>query len=342
MDSRQLYVERQQAHRGWRVARHFLLLLCLIPAISPARGESAAKIVPKAAPITAQVERVQWPAWVESAGSRSALTAGQVLQPNDRLLTGAGARLVIRLADGSTVKLGEQAELRIATLQAAEQGVLKAGLEVARGAFRFTTGLVGKLLGKREVSVRFPTLTIGVRGTDFWGSSTQDREMVLLLEGVVSLTRHPAPESAEVLEERRLEVPNTYLLSAQRQPFEERRATPEQVDAWALETEPAASQPSGALRGGFKATIVGAVTLSRAETIAASLREAGYPARVAAYPAAPGEAGSRERKRYQVSISGLDSPSSAARIRAQLRTFLAEKQLLPTAGVGDPKASPNS
>ena len=146
----------------------------------------------------------------------------------------------------------------------------------------------------------------------------------------------------EVVEERRLEVPNTYLLSTQRQPFEERRATPEQVEAWALETEPAASQPSGAVRGGFTATIVGALSASRAETISARLREAGYPAQVAAYPAAPAEAGSRERKRYQVRISGLDSQVSAARIRGQLRTFLAEQQQLPAAREGERKASPKS
>jgi len=333
MDSRPLYVERQQARRGWRAVRSFLLLLGLVQLMNQACSEPAVNSVADSAASAALVERVQWPAWIESAAGRSALSAGQVVKPDDRLLTGDGARLVIRLADGSTVKLGERAELRVAILQARKDGVLNAGLEVARGAFRFTTGLVSKLLGKREVSVRFPTLTIGVRGTDFWGSSDQDRELVLLLEGVVSLTRHPAPDSAEVLEERRLTVPNTYLLSAQRQPFEERSATPAEVEAWALETEPVASRPTGAARGGFKATIAGALTASRAATIAASLHKAGYPARVAVFPAAPADAGGAGRKRYQVMVGGLDSRDSAARLRTSLRALLVDKKLLPQGGV---------
>ena len=65
-----------------------------------------------AAPAAAQtlsVEGVVSPAWVERGGQRQPVFAGMRLDNKDRVATGAGSRLLLRLADGSAVKLGETA-----------------------------------------------------------------------------------------------------------------------------------------------------------------------------------------------------------------------------------------
>jgi cell division septation protein DedD len=56
------------------------------------------------------VEAVQMPAWiVHTNGTRDALTLGRSLNSADRVFTGAGARALLHLADGSYVAVGENA-----------------------------------------------------------------------------------------------------------------------------------------------------------------------------------------------------------------------------------------
>ncbi len=71
----------------------FLTALLLLAA-SSALAAARAHIV---------VEGVQTPAWVErSSGARDALAIGMALGNQDRILTGAGARALLRLAEVST------------------------------------------------------------------------------------------------------------------------------------------------------------------------------------------------------------------------------------------------
>lgn len=286
------------------------------------------------------VEQVQWPAWVEHAGQRSPVTAGLVVQAHDRLMTGENARLVIRLADGSAVKLGERAELKIAALGARDGQMLEAGLDVAKGAFRFTTGLFRQILGRRQVQVRFPTVSIGIRGTDVWGRSDAQREMVLLLEGKIAVSRAAvrldAPaidrrEDASALEQLQIVEPMRYVFSEHGAAFEERTASAAELAVWAAETEPVDTHPSGRAPGEQKtarAIIYGALTRSRAETLAGELRRRGYPADVTPFAAAT-VPGSPSRKRFAVSLSGLGSAAEGALIRTQLRDLMAREGTLP-------------
>src|SRR3954469_8954906 len=69
-------------------------------------------VIAAAPPSTLVVDAVQMPAWVEQAsGARDALVVGRVLHNKERVVTGAGARAWLRLADGSLVKLGENGQL---------------------------------------------------------------------------------------------------------------------------------------------------------------------------------------------------------------------------------------
>src|SRR5512132_3195359 len=56
----------------------------------------------------ALVEGVQMPAWVERGNETIPLTPGMALRDRDRVRTGDNARILLRMAEGSAVKLGEQ------------------------------------------------------------------------------------------------------------------------------------------------------------------------------------------------------------------------------------------
>jgi hypothetical protein len=140
---------------------------------------------PAVAQVAATVDGVQMPAWVERGGSRMPLTPGMALRAGDEVHAGGGSRVVIRLAEGSIVKLGENGRLRFTELSPAKE-LFKAALSVLEGAFRFTTDLVAKNR-RREVSFRVSTVTAGIRGTDLWGRSRPGNEIVCLIEGAVEV-----------------------------------------------------------------------------------------------------------------------------------------------------------
>src|SRR5207302_1925935 len=77
------------------------------------------------------------------AGRRVPIIPGMELRAGDQVVTGAGSRLLVKLADGSSVKLGENGQLRFAELSPTRE-LFKAALNVLEGAFRFTTDIVAK------------------------------------------------------------------------------------------------------------------------------------------------------------------------------------------------------
>src|SRR5258706_258300 len=90
----------------------------------------------------AVVESVQYPAWLERGGNAVPLAPGTQLQAQDRLRTGTDARVQLRLGEGSTVKLGENARFVIET--ADDRGIFRAALAGLDGAVPFTPDPVGK------------------------------------------------------------------------------------------------------------------------------------------------------------------------------------------------------
>ncbi len=138
----------------------FLRLFLVISFFAPAFAS---------AQIAATVEGVQTPAWVERDGKRTPLVPGMELKAGDQVITGGGSRIVIKLSEGSLVKLGENGTLRFTELSASRE-VFKAVINVLQGAFRFTTDVAAKAR-KREVSIGVSQVVVGIRGTDVWGRS---------------------------------------------------------------------------------------------------------------------------------------------------------------------------
>ena len=179
-----------------KVARSLLFAASLIFGTACAQAVGAGA---PGAPAFAVVDSVQMPAWIERDGVRQALEPGKILQNRDHIITGADARVMIQLAEGSAVKLGENAQLDVNALGLRDKRVFTAALDVARGAFRFTTGVFSARHKQRAVNVRIATITAGIRGTDLWGSSDAERDLICLIEGKISVF-HALDEARQVSE----------------------------------------------------------------------------------------------------------------------------------------------
>ena len=130
------------------------------------------------------VQAVQYPAWLERNGVSVPLTPGTQLQSKDQVRTGDNARIQMKLPEGSTVKLGQNAKFVIDRID--NRGFFRSTLSVISGAFRFTTDALRKAT-RREVTIKVHNVTAGIRGTDLWGKSTDERDLVCLLEGRITV-----------------------------------------------------------------------------------------------------------------------------------------------------------
>src|SRR3954468_14480484 len=197
------------------------------------------------AQVAATIEGVQMPAWVERAGRRVPIIPGMELRAGDQLVTGAGSRALVKLADGSLVKLGENGQLGFTELNPAAD-LFKAALNVLEGAFRFTTDLVAKSR-KREVSIRAAQVTAGIRGTDLWGRSRAGNEIVCLIEGEIEV-------AAEGEQAVAMNQPLQFYrrIEGKTQPVGQVEVS--QLAQWAAETDPEAGK--GALQAGGRFSVI--------------------------------------------------------------------------------------
>ena len=254
----------------------------------------------------AVVEGVQSPAWMSRDGKRQPLAVGTELRRGDELATGGNSRLLLRLGDGSTVKLGENGTLKLSDLtQKRKTNFLAATLNVVEGAFRFTTAAVLKNRYSRDIVVQFPTLTAGIRGTDIWGKNLGDKEVVVLIEGKITVTR--AGEKPLQMKD-----PLTYLQAPKTGPSSVEEVPIEQLNAWAAETEIA--EGSGALRTGGKWKLYLGSFDQQTEALATydRLRREGYPVRILPRQDATGT-------QYRLRLAGFSSRAEANALGARLK-----------------------
>jgi len=223
------------------------------------------------AQVAARVEGVQMPAWVERAGQRTALAPGMELRAGDQVVTGPGSRALIKLAEGSLVKLGENGSLRFAELSPG-QDLFRAALNVLEGAFRFTTDVLSKGR-KREVSIRAAQVTAGIRGTDLWGRSRAGNEIVCLIEGEIEVAAdgEQAVAMNQPLQFYRRESGKTQPVGT---------VAKAQLDQWAAETELETGKGVTRAGGRFSVILASAADQGAALALYDQLRAAGYPAEI--------------------------------------------------------------
>jgi hypothetical protein len=276
----------------------FLLAVAALPASAQQSG--------------AVVDGVQMPAWLERDGKRVPLAPGIELRAGDRIFSGGGARVQVKLSEGSVVKLGENGRLVFAEMQPGKD-LFKATLQVLEGAFRFTTELVGKGK-KREVSVRVSQVTAGIRGTDFWGRSRDDRQIVCLIEGAIDV-------GADGEKPVRMDKPLQFYRRDKGKTQPVGLVDPKQLDQWGKETEIEAGKGAARRGGKFMVELATLDTQSAAGAISRQLQEAGYPAQVAQRKVG-------EKLTYTVRIRQLPSREEAEALAGQLKGKF---------GVKDPK-----
>lgn len=253
----------------------------------------------------AVVDAVQAPAWRDREGRAEALVPGMELQSRDRIRTGEGSRVYLKLADGSTVKLGENGTLLAERLGPSERQFFSAALDVARGAFRFTTHKLRKL-SQRDVTIRVATVTAGIRGTDIWGKTEPERDFVCLLEGRITVS-HQDGDTREMGE------PLTFYVAPRNQPPKGiEKADPETVKKWAAETE---ILPGGGVmrRGGkWKLLLASADSQESALEVYDRLTGAGYAATIRPRIV-------DETVRYEILLRNLPSQAEAAALASRLK-----------------------
>jgi hypothetical protein len=130
------------------------------------------------------VTRVQNQAQIGNATA----VAGTPVHMNDRLRTGANARLQITFRDKSVLTLGENANVvvdRFVYNPAKSTG--EVALNASRGAMRFVGGSIEQLQTKK-ITVSTPVAALAVRGTDFWAGPIDGQYGVLLLKGNVRVS----------------------------------------------------------------------------------------------------------------------------------------------------------
>jgi hypothetical protein len=230
---------------------------------------------------------------------------GMALSNGEKLHTGDGGKAMLRMSEGSAVKLGESGMLAVSNLLQktdAKGGVVNASMDVVRGAFRFTTGLLGTSSAQRNVNIRVNAVTAGIRGTDVWGKSEDARDIVCLLEGRVTVD-HAGQQFT-------MQEPLAFYIA----PRTGKAAPPgvvsaQQIREWSAETE--IDPRTGASRRGGTAFVVAASAADEngANAQRDKLRDSGFAAETAR-----GADG-----RYEVRIGSLADPVEAGVLADRLK-----------------------
>lgn len=253
----------------------------------------------------AMVEAVQMPAWVERGGASHPLAPGFELKDNDQVKTGAGARLLLRTADGSAVKLGEKGSLFLGAIQMRGDNVFEATLKVAEGAFRFTSELFAQFRGTRDVNISINGVNAGIRGTDIWGKSAADREVVCLIEGRIEITQ---PNDTPFTMDQRL----SYYVHEGGLSRPVATVMADQLREWAAETETQEGRGVSTRAGKWKISAAAGLTPQLAFDLYRDLRKAGYPAEIVPAKLA-------DKRVYNVRLSNFETRQDAEFVAGSLK-----------------------
>ena len=259
---------------------------------------------PGFAAAAATVEAVQSPAWRDRGGVTVPLAAGMELKSGDVLRTGAGARAYLMLAEGSRVKLGEGARFSFHTRSLQPERSFRGALDILAGAFRFTTGKLKKTL-PREVAIRVGTATIGIRGTDLWGKTDRDGELVALIEGRIEITR--AGQATELAQ------PMTYYDAPTGKAAEVKALDPETFVKLTRQTEILPGDGAARAKGKWRVSAGSAASEDAALELYDQVREAGFAARIRPSEVEGGG------WRYEVRLGGFSSAAEAEAAAARLK-----------------------
>ncbi len=246
-----------------------------------------------------RIEGLQMPVWVERHGATRPGWAGMRLHSGDRVRTGEGARVLLRLDEGSHVRLGAGAQFVLSALEAPPEpgGRFRGLLDIVEGAFRFTTTALSR--GRaRDLDIRIAGVTAGIRGTDVWGKTAPDRDIVCLIEGEVTVRRG---EESPV----QMRDPLTFYVAPRGAPAEPvRPVSASQLAEWAAEVALSSGGGITRPRGGWQVHVSSHETRASALAALARLEADGYAARLTSVDI-------DGRTWHRLSIGSLSGPEEA-------------------------------
>lgn len=265
----------------------------------------------------AVVEAVQAPAWVERGTAKIPLAPGMELQNRDQIRTGARSKILLRMAEGSDVKLGENASLLLDNMGSRRDNVFTAAMKVAEGAFRFTTRALARYKGKRDININISQVTAGIRGTDVWGKAASDRDIVCLIEGKIEVQRGT---DQPITMDQPLSF---YIAPKDKPPLPVAPVPPEQLKQWSAETEVEPGRGVARRGGRWKVVLASVDTQQAALGIYDQVRAGGYAAEIH-----PDKV--EDKRVYIVRLSQLPSKEEAQALAGALRGRM---------GVAEPKVT---
>lgn len=113
------------------------------------------------------VKNVSGEATITSGSNKQKAEAGTPVHQGSILRTGTKSSMGITFSDETVMSFGPDTELTVDEyLYAPAQGKLKLGSKLTKGSLNYVSGVIAKLQPD-AVSVKTPTGTIGVRGTQF-------------------------------------------------------------------------------------------------------------------------------------------------------------------------------
>jgi hypothetical protein len=134
-----------------------------------------------------QVTGLRGSATLEHAGARSVLAAGMALAAGDTITTGSGARVKLHFADGSEVRLGENARLRIDAVKVdAAAGTRTILLSLPLGLLRAAAAKLQQSAGS-SFEIHTGIAYSAVRGTHWIVAARKAETRVYVQEGRVAV-----------------------------------------------------------------------------------------------------------------------------------------------------------
>ena len=222
-----------------------------------------------------KVSALQMPAWVERNTTLFSLKPGMILQAGDKIIIGSNARALLKLDEGSSIRLGENTEFNFTSLVPAEeeQGFFEATLQLVKGAFRFTTS-AAEQNRKRQINIRIGSITTDIRGTDIWGHTQKDKDTLCLIEGKITARRQGEPEF-------KMEDPLSFYIVPKNKPaLPVSPVSEEQLREWAEQTELNAGEGVLSEEGQWSVNLMSVKNKNTIKSILTALTKSGYAATI--------------------------------------------------------------
>ena len=257
------------------------------------------------------VDSVIYPAWIKKGNDKVAIHPGMEILASDNIVTGKNGKVWFKMIEGSTIKIGEKAQIAFTSMQIkTNRSVFSSVVRVLKGAFRFTTNKVRANRWKRNIDFKIGAITAGVRGTDIWGRSNTEKDLVCLLEGKIEVN---SPHDDAIYMDKPLDY---YIVNKKEDKSTLGVIAQSTINKWAKQTE--IPRYEGVVKANGKWSLIMGVFTSEknANKLVNKLANIGYYAQVIA-----------QGERFRVAVNGFVTKKDITLVKARLEEQLQQKDL---------------